>query len=649
MNEAAAAQAVYRQGEVHRLRGELRRGRGRLPGGAAAAGWEPQPGLALLRLAQGKDDAGGRRDPPGAGRDLRAARARAGLLPAYVEIMLAVGDARRRRAARCRELEEIAERCGGRRAGRDGRAGARSGRASPRATPGRRWSRCVAPWRVWQELEAPYEAARVRVLMGLACRALGDDDMAALELEAARGVVRAAGSGAGPRPRRLARAARRRRTIRTGSRSVSCEVLRLVAAGKSNREIAAELVHQRAHRRPAPAEHLRQARRVVADRGERVRLRARARLTRAWSEMTTPAAAAKLVIPRDAAGRPQLVASLRRSNDGATTWRHGTKRQRDAPRRDDARERLLAGIPVTERRLQLAGVSTAVLEGGDGPPVVLLHGPAGNAAHWMRVIPDLVTTHRVIAPDLPGHGSSEVADGAARRRSRARVARRADRAHLPVAAGAGRATRSAAPSRPASPPTTADRLSRLVLVDALGLAPFEPAPEFGLALNDFLAEPTERTHDAALAPLRARPGRLAPADGRALGAVQGIQRRPCPHAEREGRARQPMEQFGMPAIPPADLARIAVPTTLIWGRHDLATPAGGRRGRERPLRLAAARDRGRGRRPADRTARGVRARAARRARSAHADGLCGRGAGSAARSSAAGTRATTSCARSSTG
>jgi hypothetical protein len=42
---------------------------------------------------------------------------------------------------------------------------------------------------------------------------------------------------------------------------------------------------------------------------------------------------------------------------------------------DDARERLLAGIPVSERRLQLAGVSTAVLEGGDGPPVVLLHGP----------------------------------------------------------------------------------------------------------------------------------------------------------------------------------------------------------------------------------------------------------------------------------
>ena len=73
----------------------------------------------------------------------------------------------------------------------------------------------------------------------------------------------------------------------------------------------------------------------------------------------------------------------------------------------DARERLLAGIPVTERRLTLAGISTAVLEGGDGPPIVLLHGPGEFAAKWMRVIPDLVKSHRVVAPDLPGHGATE--------------------------------------------------------------------------------------------------------------------------------------------------------------------------------------------------------------------------------------------------
>src|SRR3954468_4187701 len=72
----------------------------------------------------------------------------------------------------------------------------------------------------------------------------------------------------------------------------------------------------------------------------------------------------------------------------------------------DARGRLLAQIPAVERRLTAAGISTAVLEGGDGAPLVLLHGPAANAAHWMRVFGDLAQTHRVIAPDLPGHGAS---------------------------------------------------------------------------------------------------------------------------------------------------------------------------------------------------------------------------------------------------
>ena len=65
---------------------------------------------------------------------------------------------------------------------------------------------------------------------------------------------------------------------------------------------------------------------------------------------------------------------------------------------EDARARMLSGLPVTERRLRLAGVSTSVLEGGGGPPMVLLAGEF--AAVWMRVIPDLVTTHRVIAAEL---------------------------------------------------------------------------------------------------------------------------------------------------------------------------------------------------------------------------------------------------------
>src|SRR5512133_1102274 len=65
---------------------------------------------------------------------------------------------------------------------------------------------------------------------------------------------------------------------------------------------------------------------------------------------------------------------------------------------DDAQRRLLAGAPVKERRLDLAGVSTAVLEAGDGPPVVLLHGQGGWAGMWLPVVPELADGHHVVAP-----------------------------------------------------------------------------------------------------------------------------------------------------------------------------------------------------------------------------------------------------------
>jgi hypothetical protein len=108
---------------------------------------------------------------------------RARLLPAYVEIMLAVGDVEEARVA-CRELEEISARyesgmLGAMVARAEGAIGLTEGDARAALLPLRR------AWQIWQELEVPYEAARVRVLLGLACRALGDDDTAALELEAA--------------------------------------------------------------------------------------------------------------------------------------------------------------------------------------------------------------------------------------------------------------------------------------------------------------------------------------------------------------------------------------------------------------------------------------------------------------------------------
>ena len=83
-----------------------------------------------------------------------------------------------------------------------------------------------------------------------------------------------------------------------------------------------------------------------------------------------------------------------------------------APAAESARRHLLEGVAVTERYLELAGIPTALLEAGAGPPIVLLHGPGEFAERWFRVIPGLARSNRVIAPDFPGHVRSGVGSSA---------------------------------------------------------------------------------------------------------------------------------------------------------------------------------------------------------------------------------------------
>ena len=106
----------------------------------------------------------------------------------------------------------------------------------------------------------------------------------------------------------------------------------------------------------------------------------------------------------------------------------------------DDRARLLAGLPVAERRLALARHLDRPAGGRrSGTPLVLLHGPGEFAAKWWRVLPQLVATHRVLAPDLPAHGASETPGRSVGRRARAGLPPRADRPDLREAAGARRA------------------------------------------------------------------------------------------------------------------------------------------------------------------------------------------------------------------
>ena len=229
--------ALYLQAELHRLRGEFARAEEAYRE-ASQSGRDSQPGLAQLRLAQGKTEvaAAAIRRVMDEARD-RATRSR--LLAAYVEIMLAANDVRAARAG-ADELAGIAEqleapllRAMAARATGAVRLAEGDGRAALAALRG--------AWATWQGIEAPYEAARVRVLIGLACRALGDDDTAEVELDTARWVFRQL--GAAPDVARVEALSRAGAASTPGGLTArEVEVLRLVAEGKTNREIAKTLV-----------------------------------------------------------------------------------------------------------------------------------------------------------------------------------------------------------------------------------------------------------------------------------------------------------------------------------------------------------------------------------------------------------------------
>jgi DNA-binding CsgD family transcriptional regulator len=235
--QAAVGAAFYQCAQLHRLRGDFgdaeecyRR--------ASAAGHDPQPGLALLRLAQGRTE-----DAAAAIRRVVEEQtdplSRARVLGAYVEIALAEGDVAAAQTA-ATELETIASDLDAPML----RAIAARTVGAVQLAAGDTWAAlgtlrhaCAA----WRELDAPHDVARVRVLVGLAYRALGDTDTAELELEAAAGVFEQLGA----RPDLDAVTTLRRSTTSGAFGPLTAreaEVVALVAQGKTNRAIADELV-----------------------------------------------------------------------------------------------------------------------------------------------------------------------------------------------------------------------------------------------------------------------------------------------------------------------------------------------------------------------------------------------------------------------
>lgn len=236
---------------------------------------------------------------------------------------------------------------------------------------------------------------------------------------------------------------------------------------------------------------------------------------------------------------------------------------------DSARQTLLAGLDITDQTVDLAGIRTAILETGNGPPLVLLHGPGEFKERWIRVIPELAQTHSVIAPDFPGHGQSGThSDGLDADRLFAWLDALIDeRCHSrPVLVGhilGGSVAARYAASRPG-------RLARLVLVDSLGLAKFRPHPRFALGLIGFMVRPGEQSHRRFMGQCLANAATVEEAMGEKWVALRqySVDRAKDPAVK--AAMKTLMSELGVPPIPVGDLESISTPTVLVWGRDDRA-------------------------------------------------------------------------------
>ncbi|HSE65441.1 MAG TPA: response regulator transcription factor, partial [Gemmatimonadales bacterium] len=233
--QRAIGGAYYLLGELFRLTGDFAEAEQAYLG-AGQHGRQPEPGLAQLKLAQNDEHAAAgaiRRSL----KEVQDRRFRPLVLSAAVDIMLAVKEPAEARAA-ADELRAMARHL-------DApylQAAAAQAEGSVLLSEGKpqeALTRLRNAWELWLALEAPYEAARSRVAIGLSCRAMGDPATADLEFEAARREFQRL--GAQPDLEML-----RRLTVPTDSEAGGLtlrevEVLREIAAGKSNRKIARDL------------------------------------------------------------------------------------------------------------------------------------------------------------------------------------------------------------------------------------------------------------------------------------------------------------------------------------------------------------------------------------------------------------------------
>jgi pimeloyl-ACP methyl ester carboxylesterase len=235
-----------------------------------------------------------------------------------------------------------------------------------------------------------------------------------------------------------------------------------------------------------------------------------------------------------------------------------------------ARARLLAGLPVTERRLRLAGVATSMLEGGDGPPLVLLQGGIEcGGAYWAPVISRLAESHRLIVPDVPGLGESEPVarlDAVAFGDWFAELVRLTCREEPALIAHSLLGSLAA---RFAS--QQGDLLRRLVIYGTPGIGPYRMPLGLRLVAIRFGLRPSERNAERfdrwAFFDLD-RTRRRDPGWFEAFSAYTRS-RAVVPHVKRTMRE---LIARCTKQVPDGELRGIPVATELLWGRHDRFVP-----------------------------------------------------------------------------
>ena len=228
---------------------------------------------------------------------------------------------------------------------------------------------------------------------------------------------------------------------------------------------------------------------------------------------------------------------------------------------------LMDGLPVTDRRLDVAGVSTPVLEGGNSEPIILLHGIGGFAAEWACVLPKLVGSHRVVVPDLPGLGRSRLGNSSLDVVSVVEWLRQLieqtckERPTLVGhSLGGGIAARFAI-SHP-------DMIRQVVLEDSASLGRFRPAPGLVAAIIRFGARPTRANHERFLRQVLFDPSRAASEWGERWSASEGYDIE-LAHDKGVSKATgQLLRRIAARRIPQEQLASMTVPVTLIWGTGD---------------------------------------------------------------------------------